>query len=62
MRRSKVLDIQLQDQLYDHLKKLTPLPSIYFPDFIAANQVRKGKHGRRGKRSSDEWRGVITAC
>ena len=38
MRRSKVLDIDLQKQLYPHMKDLTPLPSIYFPDFIAANQ------------------------
>jgi len=38
MKRSKVLDVQLQKQLYDDMAKITPLPSIYFPDFIAANQ------------------------
>ena len=29
MRRSKVLDINLQDQLYDEMKKMVPMPSIY---------------------------------
>ncbi|XP_005176979.2 inositol-3-phosphate synthase [Musca domestica] len=38
MKRAQVLDVQLQDQLYDDLKALTPRPSIYDPDFIAANQ------------------------
>ena len=41
MRRAKVLDVQLQDQLYPHMKDLKPLPSIYFPDFIAANQAER---------------------
>mmetsp|Transcript_793 Transcript_793/g.2532 ORF Transcript_793/g.2532 Transcript_793/m.2532 type:complete len:533 (-) Transcript_793:281-1879(-) len=39
MRRSRVLDVALQDQLYDQMKEMVPLPSIYFPDFIAANQA-----------------------
>jgi myo-inositol-1-phosphate synthase len=38
MKRSKVLDYDLQRQLYDHMKDIVPLPSVYFPDFIAANQ------------------------
>lgn len=38
MKRSKVLDYDLQTQLYPHMKDIKPLPSIYFPDFIAANQ------------------------
>jgi myo-inositol-1-phosphate synthase len=38
MRRSKVLDIDLQNKLYPHMKAIKPLPSVYFPDFIAANQ------------------------
>lgn len=39
MRRAKVLDAGLQAQLYDEMHALRPLPSIYFPDFIAANQA-----------------------
>ena len=38
MRRAKVMDVQLQDQLYDRMKVLQPMPSVYYPDFIAANQ------------------------
>jgi len=38
MVRAEVLDYDLQRQLIPHLKELKPLPSIYYPDFIAANQ------------------------
>eukprot|EP00586_Coscinodiscus_wailesii_P017351 CAMPEP_0172494118 /NCGR_PEP_ID=MMETSP1066-20121228/39590_1 /TAXON_ID=671091 /ORGANISM="Coscinodiscus wailesii, Strain CCMP2513" /LENGTH=532 /DNA_ID=CAMNT_0013264813 /DNA_START=75 /DNA_END=1673 /DNA_ORIENTATION=+ len=38
MKRSKVLDVQLQQKLYPHMEKIKPLKSVYFPDFIAANQ------------------------
>jgi len=39
MKRAKVLDINLQDQLYKKLSQIKPRPSIYDPDFIAANQA-----------------------
>ncbi len=39
MIRAKVLDIALQDQLFPLMKDLVPMPSIYYPDFIAANQA-----------------------
>lgn len=38
MKRSKVLDVDLQKKLYPEMSKIKPLPSVYFPDFIAANQ------------------------
>jgi myo-inositol-1-phosphate synthase len=38
IKRAKVLDYDLQQQLYPHMKDIVPLPSVYFPDFIAANQ------------------------
>lgn len=38
MKRAKVLDYNLQVQLYPHMSKLKPRRSIYVPDFIAANQ------------------------
>ncbi|KAF7351434.1 Inositol-3-phosphate synthase [Mycena sanguinolenta] len=39
MERAKVLDYDLQRQVAPHLVALgKPLPSIYYPDFIAANQ------------------------
>ncbi|KAK0221217.1 hypothetical protein EDD85DRAFT_941597 [Armillaria nabsnona] len=38
MERARVLDYDLQRQIAPHLAQLKPLPSIYYPDFIAANQ------------------------
>ena len=38
MQRAEVLDYDLQRQLKPLLTGLQPLPSIYYPDFIAANQ------------------------
>jgi myo-inositol-1-phosphate synthase len=39
MRRAQVLDYDLQRQVAPHMAELgAPLPSIYYPDFIAANQ------------------------
>lgn len=39
MERAKVLDYDLQRQVKPHMALLgRPLPSIYYPDFIAANQ------------------------
>jgi len=38
MRRSQVLEPDLIRQVEGELKEMTPLPSIYYPDFIAANQ------------------------
>jgi len=38
MERAQVLDYDLQRQVAPELEELKPLPSIYYPDFIAANQ------------------------
>ncbi|KAK7205627.1 hypothetical protein BZA70DRAFT_278592 [Myxozyma melibiosi] len=38
MERSKVLDYDLQRQVAKYMAQIKPLPSIYYPDFIAANQ------------------------
>ncbi|KAM9933511.1 hypothetical protein OXX80_006872 [Metschnikowia pulcherrima] len=38
MKRAKVLDVDLQRQLSGDMAKITPLPSVYYPDFIAINQ------------------------
>jgi myo-inositol-1-phosphate synthase len=38
MERAQVLDYDLQRQISDTMKTFEPLPSIYYPDFIAANQ------------------------
>merc|ERR1719231_1381086 len=41
MKRAKVLEPTLQEQLRPHMQHLTPLPSVYYPDFIAANQEER---------------------
>jgi len=38
MQRACVFDYALQEKLKDQMEKFVPLPSIYYPDFIAANQ------------------------
>lgn len=38
MERAEVLEYDLQRQVKDDMSKMKPLPSIYYPDFIAANQ------------------------
>jgi len=38
MKRAGVFEYDLQRQLYSHMQKVKPLPSIYVKDFIAANQ------------------------
>jgi len=38
MERAQVLEYDLQRQLVPYLKDIKPLPSVYIPDFIAANQ------------------------
>eukprot|EP00300_Choanocystis_sp_HF-7_P001020 c10838_g1_i1.p1 GENE.c10838_g1_i1~~c10838_g1_i1.p1 ORF type:complete len:513 (+),score=149.79 c10838_g1_i1:39-1577(+) len=44
MRANKVLDYDLQRQLKPHMEDITPLPSVYYPDFIAANQSSRANH------------------
>lgn len=44
MKRAGVLDINLQQQLYPYMKDIIPLPSIYFSDFIAANQCERANN------------------
>ncbi|XP_072182433.1 inositol-3-phosphate synthase 1-A-like [Diadema setosum] len=39
MERAQVLDWNLQEKLRPHMETLRPRPSIYIPDFIAANQA-----------------------
>jgi myo-inositol-1-phosphate synthase len=52
MRRSRVLDHTLQEKLYPHLKDLKPLKSIYFPDFIAANQSDRADNVLTGSKQA----------
>lgn len=41
MDRAQVLEPDLKQKLRDEMSKLTPLPSVYYPDFIAGNQNQR---------------------
>jgi myo-inositol-1-phosphate synthase len=53
MERACVLDVDLQRQLRPHLEGLRPLPSIYYPDFIAANQEQRANNCITGNKASN---------
>lgn len=44
MRRAKVMDFDLQRQVAPHMSTLHPLPSIYYPTFINANQEERANN------------------
>lgn len=48
MARAKVFDIDLQKQLRPYMEKMVPLPGIYNPDFIAANQGSRANNVIKG--------------
>ena len=45
-----MLDFELQRQLVPYMKEMTPLPGIYDPDFIAANQDTRADNIIKGSR------------
>ena len=58
MKRSKVLDVDLQKKLYSHLQKINPLPSMYFPDFIAANQAERADNFLSGSKQEQVQKNI----
>lgn len=50
LRRSRVLDHDLQEKLYPVMKDIKPLPSVYFPDFIASNQEERADDVLQGSK------------
>lgn len=44
-----VLDSNLQEQLRPYMKTMKPRPSIYCPDFIAANQADRADNLLKGR-------------
>ncbi|KAF8404552.1 hypothetical protein HHK36_009439 [Tetracentron sinense] len=48
MVRAKVFDIDLQKQLRPYMESMVPLPGIYDPDFIAANQGSRATNVIKG--------------
>ncbi|CAN4097267.1 unnamed protein product [Withania somnifera] len=48
MVRAKVFDVDLQKQLRPYMESMVPLPGIYDPDFIAANQESRANNVIKG--------------
>lgn len=44
MVRAKVLEYDLQEKLKAEMEKIHPLPSVYYPDYIAANQDERANN------------------
>mmetsp|Transcript_21939 Transcript_21939/g.40043 ORF Transcript_21939/g.40043 Transcript_21939/m.40043 type:complete len:519 (-) Transcript_21939:19-1575(-) len=61
MRRAAVLELDLQDKLYDHMAGLHPMPGIYVEDFVASNQTARADNVLRGTKQEmlDVLRGNI---
>jgi len=53
MQKAKVLDWDLQRQLIPYMKEIKPLPSVYIPDFIAANQSDRANYTIDGKNKQE---------
>lgn len=53
MERAKVLEPDLQRQVYHEMSSMKPLPSIYYKDFIAANQEARADNLIRGEKKKE---------
>lgn len=49
-KRAQVIEPELRDQLQQYMVKMKPRPSIYDPDFIAANQAHRADNLIKGTR------------
>lgn len=54
MDRAAVLEPTLKAQIHKEMAAMTPLPSIYYPDFIAANQEERADNILKGSKASME--------
>jgi len=53
MKRAEVLDFDLQRKLEPYMKEIQPLKSVYYPDFIAANQEERADHVLEGTKAEN---------
>ena len=54
MERAKVLEPDLKRQVYNEMCLLKPLPSIYYQDFIAANQEARADNLIKADKRKDQ--------
>jgi len=59
MKKAQVYDYNLQIKLKPYMENIIPLPSIYYPDFIAANQYDRANHILKGQHSCLEHLNII---
>lgn len=52
MDRAAVLEPSLKSMIYKEMAEMKPLPSIYYPDFIAANQEDRADNVLEGSKAS----------
>jgi len=48
MQKAQVFEYDLQQKLMPYMKRFTPMKSIYYPDFIAANQTERANNVLEG--------------
>jgi len=53
MKRAEVLDFDLQRKLEPYMKEIQPMKSVYYPDFIAANQEERADHVLEGTKAEN---------
>eukprot|EP01107_Rhizomastix_libera_P011871 TRINITY_DN2953_c0_g1_i1.p1 TRINITY_DN2953_c0_g1~~TRINITY_DN2953_c0_g1_i1.p1 ORF type:complete len:523 (+),score=126.13 TRINITY_DN2953_c0_g1_i1:142-1710(+) len=53
LKRAQVMDFDLQRQLYPYMEKMIPLPSVFDPKFIAANQSDRADNVLKGTRQEN---------
>ena len=54
MDRAKVLEPALKELVRDEMQAMKPLPSVYYPDFIAANQGERADNVLEGSKACNE--------
>jgi len=59
MKRACVFDYNLQEKLIPYMKDIKPMPSIYYPDFIAANQFDRANNILKGQHACLEHLDII---
>lgn len=60
MERAQVLDWSLQEQLRPYMSRMKPRPSIYIPEFIAANQESRADNVLAGTMAEQVLHRVMT--
>lgn len=61
MERAQVFDWSLQEQLRPYVSHMKPRPSIYIPEFIAANQESRADNVLTGTTAEQVCLGALPA-